>query len=192
MKPKPAAVMAGAALMAVFMLAGWMSRGCPSSRPPIHLNPNMDRQPKYLPQAESPFFYNGGVSQAAAPASLARGDLRDGNEAFFTGRSFFSGFVSNPLAIDEEMRERGKERFEIYCTPCHGTQGDGQSMMLERAGIKSANLLEERIRQMRDGEVFKVITEGRGLMPSYRYPIAPRDRWLIVAHVRALQRKAKE
>lgn len=165
-------------------------RGCTSSRPPIHLNPNMDNQPKYLPQAESRFFYNGATMQPPVEGTVARGELRE-NPAFFTGKTPFGTFVQNPLTVDQELLARGHQRYDIYCSPCHGAQGDGQGMLFERAAVRSANLLEEKFRQMPDGQIFDTITNGFGLMPAYRYPISPRDRWAIVAYIRTLQQEPR-
>lgn len=147
----------------------------------------MDNQPKYLPQAESHFFYQGTTMQKPVPGTVARGDLRVDQE-FYTGRSAWGFFVGKiPLEISEELLARGKERYQIYCRPCHGDRGDGQGMLFERAEVKAANLLEDRFRQMLAGRIYQVISNGFGLMPSYRYGTQPKDRWAIVAHVRRLQ-----
>ena len=161
-------------------------RGCNSRRPPIHLNPNMDDQPRYRPQAESRFFASGSTSQAPVSGTIARGELRD-SDTFYSGRNFF-GYVSNPLESSEEVLARGKDRFLIYCTPCHGAAGDGRGKLYERSGIESANLLDERIRDMPDGRIFYVVTNGQGLMQGYRFPVSAHDRWAIVAYVRELQK----
>jgi len=160
-------------------------RGCASRRPPIHLNPNMDDQPRYDPLAASPFFASGSVSQAPVPGTIARGELRE-DDAFYSGRNFF-GYGSNPLDVTADVVERGRDRFEIYCTPCHGFAADGHGKLYERSGIESANLKDERIRQMPDGRIFQVITNGQGLMQGYKFPLSARDRWSIVAYVRELQ-----
>ena len=95
------------------------SRGCPSEKPPIHLNPNMDVQPKYRPQAKSGFFYNGAAMREPVAGTVARGELRE-DEELYTGRSPWGVFLpESPHAVDEEFILRGKERYQIYCTPCH-------------------------------------------------------------------------
>ncbi|MDA2935053.1 cytochrome c, partial [Acidobacteria bacterium AH-259-D05] len=162
----------------LFLLPG--CRGYPSERPPIHPNPNMDRQPKYLPQAESRFFYDGTTMQKPVPGTVARGDLRVDQE-FYTGSSAWGFFIPKiPLEVSEEFIARGQERYQIYCRPCHGDRGDGQGMLFKRAGVETANLLEDRIRNIPDGWIYRVITMGVGNMPGYRYPIQPQDRWAIV------------
>ena len=160
-------------------------RGCNSRRPPIHINPNMDAQPLYEPQAESRFFASGSTSQPPVPGTIARGEFRD-SDTFYSGRNFF-GYVSNPLESTEDVVARGRDRFKIFCTPCHGAAGDGHGKLYERSGIESANLLDERIRDMADGRIFSVITNGQGLMQGYRFPVSARDRWAVVAYIRELQ-----
>ncbi|MFQ5739222.1 MAG: c-type cytochrome [Acidobacteriota bacterium] len=185
----------GAALARVVIASAFLLllpgcyRGCPSDRPPIHLIPNMDTQPKYRPQRESRFFYNGAAMQVPVPGTVARGELRE-NEEFYSGRSPWGFFLPKvPMEVTEELSARGGERYRIYCLPCHGERGDGQGMLLERVKVKTANLLEERIRNLPDGRIFHVISNGLGLMPGYRFPIPARDRWAIVTYVRKLQQK---
>ena len=161
-------------------------RGCDSRRPPIHLNPNMDDQPKYEPLSESSFFYTGSTSQAPVPGTIARGELHE-NEALYTGRDAQGSWVENPLPVNDALVARGRERFQIYCVPCHGTSGDGRGMLYRRAQFQSADLLGDEVRQMPDGQLFDVITNGTGLMQGYAYPVPPRDRWAIVAYVRRLE-----
>ncbi|MFQ5669057.1 MAG: c-type cytochrome [Acidobacteriota bacterium] len=179
--------------MATLILGGCLAGllgGCTSEKPPLQFIPNMDNQPKFLPQAASTFFASGGVMQAPPEGTIARGDLRE-DEEFFTGRSFWSGYVrANPMGNGQQVIARGRERFGIYCTPCHGVRADGQGMLFTRAKIKTANLLEERVREQPDGKIFEVITSGLGMMPAYNYPIPPRDRWAIVAYLRTLQAQA--
>jgi mono/diheme cytochrome c family protein len=104
-----------------------------------------------------------------------------------TGKAADGSFVDNPFEITGELLARGDKLYGIYCVPCHASNGNGESMLKQRSGIQTASLLDTRIRQMPDGELFDVITNGLGLMSGYRYPIRPEDRWAIVAHVRRLQ-----
>jgi len=118
--------------------------------------------------------------------TVARGELHEGG-AFWTGTDA-TGFVAeNPARPDAALLARGKRRFEIYCAPCHDRNGDGKGILAERAGVRTPSFHVDRLRQVPDGYLFLVMTNGFGLMPSYAYPIPPRDRWAIVAHVRALQ-----
>lgn len=165
-------------------------RGSKSGRPPIHPNPNMDRQPKYMAQAESDFFYDGAAMRPPVAGAVARGELFE-DPVFHTGMNAAGEFVDvNPLAVDGTVLARGEERYNIYCQPCHGGRGNGKGVLWERAQIEAADLREERLREQSDGQMFDVITNGLGLMSGYKYPIPPEDRWAIIAFVRELQREA--
>ena len=173
-------------LALVLVLLGGCARGCVSRKPPIHLNPNMDDQPRYEAQEASPFFRDGAAMRPEVLGTVARGEL-PGDEVLTSGKSFWSGYARQiPLEVSREMLRRGAERFEIYCTPCHGPRGDGRGPLLDRAGVKSADLLDERVQLMPPGEIFAVVTQGRGLMPGYAYPISAEDRWAIVAWIKQL------
>ena len=174
------------ALVALLALAA-CTRGTTSSRPPIHINPNMLEQPRYDPQAASAFFYDGAAMRPPVPGTVARGELRD-DGPFWTGRDAAGAFVTaNPLPIDDAVRRRGARRYDIYCAPCHDARGDGKGILFERGKVPTATFHSDRLRQMADGELFDTVTNGKGLMPAYRYPIPVADRWAILAHVRRLQ-----
>ena len=175
-------------LLVLLPLAGCM-RGSTSKYPPIHPNPNMDNQPKYRAQAASDYFYNGATMRPEVAGTVARGELEH-DDPFMTGRDAAGGFIANPLQVDEAVELRGKERYDIYCAPCHSDRGDGRGVLYERAQIQSGNLHEERIRVQPDGQYFDTITNGLGLMAGYRYPIPAEDRWAIIAYVRKMQREA--
>lgn len=174
-------------VVAVLMALGGCARGSTSSRPPIHLNPNMDRQPKARAQEASEFFYDGASMRRPVAGTVARGSL-ERDDAFRTGKTPDGAWLtSNPLSPDDEVLARGAERYRIYCNVCHGERGDGQSVMRQRTGLNTANLLQVRLREMPVGQLFDVVTHGLGLMKGYAYPIPPRDRWAILTHVRRLQ-----
>ena len=166
-------------------------RGCPSSRPPIHINPNMDFQPKVQAQEASDFFYDGATMrvpvEGTVPRSALPPELRTSPE-YTTGVDFWGSQVeTNPLSVDDALIARGKERFGIYCAPCHDPNGTGQGILFEKGGIPTTSLLDPKVRDATDGHIFNVITNGLGLMPAYGYPISAGDRWAIVAYVRELQ-----
>lgn len=171
------------------LVASACFRGSPSERPPIHLNPNMDDQPKYLAQSESAFFADGATMRPAVPGTVARGELRE-EDAYWRGRQGEAMVRGIPLpVIDEETLRRGAERYAIYCGLCHGERGDGKGMLFERAAVESADLTEARIADMPDGQIFDTVTHGFGLMSGYAHQIPVADRWAIVAHVRVLQER---
>jgi hypothetical protein len=170
----------------VLALAGCV-RGCPSSRPPIHINPNMDRQPKYRAQSASDFFYDGATMRPPVPGTVARGELNE-DARLHTGKEADGSWVATiPLPVDDALLARGEERFTIYCTPCHDKRGTGEGILKQRAGVATTSLHDPRLLGVPDGQIFGTITDGIGLMPAYRWPIGVEDRWAIVAHVRRLQ-----
>ena len=92
------------------------------------------------------------------------------------------------LGLDVKLVERGRQRYTIYCQPCHDARGDGKGILFQRGNVPTATFHQEKILKYTDGQIFDVITNGQGLMASYRWPIPPADRWAIVAYVRGLQR----
>ena len=168
-------------------LAG-CARGCTSSRPPVHINPSMDDQPKVSPQTASTFFYDGASMRQPVPGTVPIGGLKE-DAAFFTGKGADGQFVATiPGPVDEARLERGRQRYVIYCQPCHDARGDGKGILFQRGNVPTATFHQEKVLKYADGQIFDVITNGVGLMPSYRWPIPPADRWAIVAYVRDLQR----
>ena len=175
------------ALASVVALSG-CARGCTSSRPPIHLNPSMDNQPKVLPQTASTFFYDGASMRQPVPGTVPIGGLKE-DTAFFTGKGADGQFVATiPVTVNEALLERGRQRYAIYCQPCHDARGDGKGILFQR-GIPTASFHQEHILKYPDGQIFNVVTNGQGLMAGYRWPIPPADRWAIVAYVRELERR---
>jgi len=172
----------------VVFLAGCV-RGCPSSRPPVHPNPSMDDQPKVKPQTASAFFFNGQSMRDPVPGTIAIGGLKE-DTAFFTGKSADGKFVATiPRPTDDATLERGRNRYTIYCQPCHDAHGDGKGILFQRGNVPTASFHDEKILKYPDGQIFDVITNGSGLMSSYRWAIVPADRWAIIAYVRDMERK---
>jgi mono/diheme cytochrome c family protein len=181
-------VLGALALTSVVGLAG-CARGCTSSRPPIDINPSMDSQPKVRAQTASTFFYDGGSMRQPVPGTVPIGGLKE-DTAFFTGKGPDGQFVTKiPVTVDEALLERGRQRYAIYCQPCHDARGDGKGILFQRGNVPTATFHQEKILKYADGQIFDVITNGIALMPAYRWPIPPADRWAIIAHVRELQRK---
>jgi mono/diheme cytochrome c family protein len=165
------------------------ARGCTSPRPPIHVNPNMDDQEKYLPQSESRFFYDGMTMRRPVAGTIARGELPREPE-FYSGRNADGSFLAaGPLAVDDALLARGRRGYAIYCSPCHDPRGLGRGVLFQYANVPTASLHDEQRRGYPDGQIFDIITNGSGLMQGYRYPITPADRWAIVARVREMQQE---
>ncbi len=163
-------------------------QGQTSKNPPIHINPNMDDQPKYQSQAESKFFANGQAMQKPIEGTIARGYLRE-DIIYYTGKDAKEKLIkSSPVAPTLDNLLRGQDRFNIYCSPCHGKIGDGLGMVVKRGMFPAATFHQERLRIIEDGHIFDVISNGIRNMPSYRSQVPTADRWAIVNYVRALQR----
>ena len=176
------------ALTSIVTLTG-CARGCTSSRPPIHLNPSRDDQPRVQAQTASDFFYDGASMRQPVPGAVAIGGLKE-DTAFFTGKGADGQFVATlPVTADAAVIERGRQRYVIYCQPCHDARGDGRGILFQRGNVPTASFHKEKILKYTDGQIFDVITNGFGLMAGYRWPIPPADRWAIVAYTRELQRK---
>ena len=123
------------------------------------------------------------------PGTVAIGRLRD-NDVYYSGMIDAANYAGkNPLPINKDTLERGRERFDIYCAPCHDRTGSGHGIVPARTpSWLPSNLLEERIRKMADGELFNIASNGRRSMPGYKFQTDEKDRWAIVAYVRALHR----
>lgn len=174
-------------------------RGSISRKPPIEIFPDMDRQLKLRPQQPNGFFPNGISSQPPVPGTVRRSQpiqtaagpvLPFEDAPVNTGRlPGTTNFVElNPLAVTGALLQRGRERFGIYCAPCHGPMGDGNGVTRKLGMSVVANLHDQRIVEMPDGEIFNTITHGKNLMQGYAAQIPVEDRWAIVAYVRVLQR----
>ena len=142
---------------------------------------DMADQPKNLPLSPSDFFADGRSERPLLDNTVARGSLAD--DALFVSKD------SNafPLPVNQELLERGQNRFKIFCSPCHGLQGDGMGMIAMRGMKHPPSYHQDRLRQATNGYIYDVITNGFGAMYGYSAQIPPRDRWAIVAYVRALQ-----
>jgi len=146
----------------------------------------MHNQPKYRPLRPSTLFADGSSARPSVEGTVARGTLK-ADEALFTGKTFGVAVRQMPFAITAADLDRGQERFNIYCAPCHDQTGNGRGMVVQRGYRQPPSLHVERLKQADPGYVFDVITNGFGVMPDYKVQINARDRWRIVAYLRALQ-----
>ena len=147
---------------------------------------DMHDAPRYEAFEASSTFADNRASRVAPVGTVARGWLRD-DEALYTGKVAGQLVDQFPFAIAHADLARGQQRFNIYCTPCHGRLGDGNGMVVQRGLRQAASFHQDRLRQERIGYFFDVITNGFGAMPDYATQIPVRDRWLIAAYVRTLQ-----
>jgi len=147
---------------------------------------DMHDQPRFKPLQQSDFFTDMRSSRTPVDGTVARGDLRE-DTYFYTGKIGTSPGDYLPFPVTQEVLARGQERFNIYCAPCHSRLGDGNGMIVQRGLRHPPSYTTERLRKAPLGYFFDVITNGFGAMPDYSAQIPPRDRWNIVAYVRALQ-----
>jgi mono/diheme cytochrome c family protein len=180
-------------LLAGVLLAGVLLAGCrgmETDNPPIHPNLNMDYQEKFQAQEYNPLFEDKAAMRKPVSGTVARGLLKEDTE-FFTGRTEDGEYVERvPIAVDRALVERGQERYNIYCSVCHGQAGSGQGIIMRgNYGYTPASSYHvERLRQVTDGYLYDVVANGVRNMPGYAQQIPVRDRWAIVTYIRALQR----
>lgn len=147
---------------------------------------DMHDAPRYESYEASALFPDERASRNPPSGTVARGWLRE-DEALYTGKLNGQTVEAVPFAITHADLKRGQERFNIYCSPCHGRLGDGQGMVVQRGLRQAASYHQDRLRQERIGYFFDVITNGFGAMQGYAEQVPVRDRWLIASYVRALQ-----
>lgn len=163
---------AAAAMSAMLVLAGCRQ--------------DMHDQPKFFPQRGTTFYADGRSARPQVENTVARSQ---GNE----GSYFYTGLVGGkegdglPVELTPAVMQRGQERYNIYCTPCHSRVGNGDGMIVQRGYRPAGNFHTDRLRNAPLGHFFAVMTNGYGAMPEYASQIPPEDRWAIAAYIRALQ-----
>jgi mono/diheme cytochrome c family protein len=146
----------------------------------------MRDQPRYETFEASTFFADGQSARPLVTGTIARGRLPD-NEAIAAGRTGGEFVTEPPVELTAALVERGRNRFNIYCSPCHAFTGNGDGMIVQRGFRRPPSFHVERLRQAPAGHFFDVMTHGLGAMPSYAAQLDPRDRWAVVGYLRALQ-----
>ncbi|MCC6456969.1 MAG: cytochrome c [Caldilineaceae bacterium] len=149
-------------------------------------NNGMEDQPKYEPFEASTFFDSGMSAQPLVANTVARGQLR-ADSHLYAGQVAGRPAEEFPFPVTAEIVARGQERYNIYCTPCHGYAGYGDGVIVQRGFSPPPSFHDERLRAATVGHFYSVITNGFGTMYSYADRITPEDRWAIIAYVRALQ-----
>jgi mono/diheme cytochrome c family protein len=147
---------------------------------------DMHDQPRYKPLAASDFFSDHRSARPLVEGTVARGHLRL-DDARYTGKIDGNDIDQFPIPITKADIERGQNRFNVYCTPCHGRLGDGNGMVVLRGYRQAASYHTEKLVKAPVGHYFDVITNGFGAMPSYASRVTPDDRWRVIAYIRALQ-----
>jgi len=163
--------------LAALVLAAMALGGC---------RQDMHDAPSYDPLQASPFFANGAASRTLVANTVARGQLRD-DELFYTGKLNGQPATEFPMPVTADLMARGQERFNVFCSPCHGRTGQGNGMIVQRGFRQPPSYHEERLRNAPVGYFFDVMTNGFGAMQDYAAQVPPADRWAIAAYIRALQ-----
>lgn len=207
-----------AGLLAASPLALVGCRGDRAEKPPRQFFPDMDDAPKWKPQTGSPFFADGRSMRDRVPGTIAHGwsslaaneaqpaymqtaraDLLREDQAFYQGKTGVDDFITTiPIPVDAALLSRGQERFNIYCSVCHGYLGDGQGQVAQRwmlviPGFHDEKYKDPAQRTGKDGYLFSVVrngvpkVDGTLSMPAYGHALNERDAWAIVAYIRALQ-----
>ncbi len=174
-------------------------RGSLTQRTPLEVFPDMDRQPKYKPQAESAFFADGRSDRPTPAGAVAFGRTSLAGEPKFLAADdhFYRGMNADgkpargypsEITVDAKLLERGELKYTIYCAPCHGAVGDGNGITKQYGMGATPTYHDDRLRGTPEGDLYNTITVGKGNMLSYADKLEPADRWAVVAYVRALQR----
>jgi mono/diheme cytochrome c family protein len=185
-------------------------RGTKMSHPPIEIFPDMDHQPKYQPQHPSSFFADGNSARKPVTGTIPQGyevkgaffqaparnatfnaaGFSNAPDYFNTGKFgdvYGDGFPEQ-VKVDEAFIKRGRQRFNINCSPCHGLTAQGNGVVGQFGLVAIANLQDDRIKTQPDGQIFSTITNGKNTMGAYGPNIAVEDRWAILAYLRTLQK----
>jgi len=178
-------------------------RGTVSEGRPFMLISDMDFQPRYNPQAASPFFadgrtmrtpplgtvpFSGADYNSDAGSPHPNPDFAKVDDVYYRGKQANAWVTQNPLQVDMALLRRGQERYNIFCALCHGATGTGNGVMTQFGMVGVASITDELHKLMPEGEFFNVITNGKGRMMTYAPQIKVHDRWAIVAYIRALMR----
>ena len=147
---------------------------------------DMQDQPRYKPLAESDFYTDLRSARPPVEGAVARGQLHE-DAYLYTGKIGANPGDYMPFPVTEEVLTRGRQRYNIYCAPCHSRLGDGNGVIVQRGFKHPPSFQTERLRKAPLGYFFDVMTNGFGVMPDYASPIQARDRWCIVAYIRALE-----
>jgi cytochrome c5 len=185
-------VLATIALIPVACIA--RARAINSPLPAIHVWPDMDNQTRFKPQQRNPLFADSRAMRPPVEGTVARGMLQE-DDHYYRGLDGEGYAISMPMPVTAELLERGKQRYEIFCTPCHGVSGYGDGIVANRADalqqgtwVPPSSFHMPPASDREDGHLFNTITNGIRTMPGYGAQIEHGDRWAIVAYIRALQR----
>jgi len=170
------------------------ARTVKTTKPRVHIIPDMDNQPKYRAQSRNMLFADRRAMRPPVPGTVARGELRS-DDVLYRGKVDDAWVTEIPVPVTMSMLERGRERYDVFCSPCHGLSGYGDGMVAKRAEelqegtwTPPSSFHTELVRERPAGHLYNTIANGIRNMPAYAPQIGAEDRWAIVAYVKALQR----
>lgn len=178
-------------------------RGTKFTQTPLYIFPDMDWQAKYKPQGENHFFADGRDDRPVVPGTVVRGYGWNAPEVFssdikympaqnpglFSGKNEQGEWLEDfPIEVNNELMEEGQKKFNTFCYLCHGKSGDGNGITKQYGMIATVSYHDERLINMANGEIFNTITNGKNQMGAYGSKLSPKERWAVIAYVRALQR----
>ncbi len=147
---------------------------------------DMHNQPKFIPLRQSDFYSDARSARPIVEGTVARGQLNE-DDLLYTGKVGTQDSTEFPFPVTADVMARGRERFDIFCSPCHDRTGSGEGMVVKRGYRQPPSFHIDRLRQAPVGHFFDVMTNGFGAMPDYRAQVPAQDRWAIIAYIRALQ-----
>ncbi|MEM7496233.1 MAG: cytochrome c [Myxococcota bacterium] len=175
-------------ILCALLLGAGGCRGWSSNKPPVHVNPNMDTQPKGKPYRASTWFQDKRTMRPLPRGVVPRGKLDEDDHLY---RGLVKGKPADTfpasLTIDEAFVRRGQQRFNIACASCHSAAGDGNGPVGVRLRVRPPSFHTDYARGLSPGHVFDVITNGIRTMPAQGDKVTPADRWAIAAYMKALQ-----
>ncbi len=179
------AILAGMTILTVAILG---FRGTTSTLPPLQPFHDMTNQPRYNAQMRSELFADGRSQRPPVEHAVAWGrSTGTPDEEFVTDDAWLFGLERIPVPVDKQLVARGRRQYDTYCAVCHDRTGSGNGITTQYGMLNPSSYHTDRLREVPDGEIYQVITMGKGQMGSYADKIERRDRWAIVAYVRALQ-----
>jgi hypothetical protein len=162
------------------------SQGQPHETRPLMIIPDMEFQPKFLPQDYTTFYPDHRTMRVPPPGTVAVGSFHE-DTVYYEGKADGEFIRHNPRPVTMDLLRHGRERYDIFCAPCHDRTGGGQGMIIGYGYVPPPSFHQARIREFADGYIFDVITYGVRNMPGYGAQVPIADRWAIVAYLRALQ-----
>ncbi|MFC1725782.1 c-type cytochrome [candidate division KSB1 bacterium] len=163
-------------------------RGTPSDKTAVHLVPDMDNQDKFKSQGEAAVFENRSAMRMPVKGTVARKETEK-IEGYYTGKTEKGDYLEKiPVPVTMQFLKHGQERYNIYCSACHSRIGDGKGLVVNKGFYEAATFHSDSLRNVPDGYIFHIISNGTRKMPALKHQVPVGDRWAVTGYVRVLQR----